>query len=811
MMNEVLRPYLDKFCVVYLDDILIFSKTPEEHLQHIDAILSKLEEHKLHVQLRKCFFGRNEAEFLGHVVSKEGIKVDPKKIAAVKVWPQPSNTTEVRSFLGFANYYRRFVRDYSKIAAPLTDLTKSTVPYRWTPAATVAFEALKNSLMSTPVLMVPRTGVEEEFVLYTDASGFALGAVLLQDQGDGLRPIAFEARKFNPAERNYPIHEQELLAVVHALRHWRCYLEGCKKVTVITDHDTLRHFFNQKDLSRRQARWLALLATYQGILDIVYRRGADNHADALSRRPDLKTELEKQGLLSKDDFIASLHVSTPISSSLLDEVQAAYSSDRMYTEGHKRPHFLSFSNGLWWVQERICIPASPPLRLKVISMFHDPTFVGHPGREKTYEQVRRHFWWRNMEAEVRAYVKSCATCQRVKPTSHAPYGLLQPLPTPKRPWSHVSLDLITDLPMSDGYDSIVVFVDLLTKQAFFVPTNKTVNATQLAGILLSTVFRHRGLPRVLVSDRDPRFVSDMWNSLFTKLGTKLNISTAYHPQTDGQTERTNRTLEQLLRCYVHPLHDDWVQYLSIVEFAYNSNVSASTKHSPFFTNLGYEPDTPATLQVPPSSMDGEYLAKLKAVHICAHDNVVRAKEVQTKYANLRRSPHTFKVGDEVRLSAKHLSIEAQPTAKLRDRWIGPLKIVEQVNPVAFRLALPPSMHRVHPVFHVSLLEKWVSDSRPQDIRPPPICNDAALDNVYAVDHILDVRVNVSKSGLQFLVRWSVPFDSSEHDTWEPLRNVRRLRALTLFLRSDAWAVFTATPLFREFATRHPSRIPSKDG
>lgn len=811
MMNDVLRPYLDKFCVVYLDDILVYSKTPEDHLEHLDHILRKLGEHQLHVQLKKCYFGRKEAEFLGHVVSAQGIKVDPKKIEAVKNWPQPTTTTEVRSFLGFANYYRKFVKDFSAVASPLTDLTKSTTPFRWTQAATNAFEELKQRLMHTPVLAVPRTGTTEEFTLYTDASSFAIGAVLLQEHDGQLQPIAYDARRLNPAECNYPIHEQELQAVVHALNHWRCYLEGCAKVTVVTDHHSLKYFFTQKDLSRRQARWAALLSTYQGVLDIVYRKGAENQADALSRRPDLQSQLEANGLLpDSTELLASLQAVVPTAPELLEEIMRGYKEDPMYNpEATNRPRFMQLRDGLWTVQGRTCVPANPELRKKIISMFHDPEYAAHPGRDRTLDQVRRHFWWRRMDRDVREYVQGCATCQRVKPTQHAPYGLLQPLPTPDRPWTHVSFDLITDLPTSEGYDAIAVFVDLLTKQAFFCPTNKTVDAAGLATLLLHNVFRHRGLPRVLISDRDPRVTSEMWTSLFQKLGCRLNVSTAYHPQTDGQTERTNRTLEQLLRCYVHPLHDDWAHYLPVVEFAYNSHLSASTKATPFAANLGYEPDTPATLQLPPEPTDGDFLSKIKSLHQLAKSNVEQAHDYQAKYANKRRLPHPFEVGQQVRLSTKHLTLETQPTAKFRDRWLGPFEIIEQVTPVSFRLRLPPSMHRVHPVFHVNLLEPWhPSVSTTPPVRPAPVCMDAAYGNVYNVDSIVDVRLNPRRSGLQFRLRWSAPYDDPSEDTWKPHSDVKKLRALTLFLRTSVWQDFCRTPAFKSFAAVYGDRVPA---
>eukprot|EP00873_Tetraselmis_striata_P044216 jgi/Tetstr1/464480/TSEL_009238.t1 len=298
MMNRVLSPYLGKFCVVYLDDVLIYSKTAEEHLEHIRLVLRELQRHHLHIKLSKCSFGRTSVEFLGHIVEAGQIKMDPRKVEAVQQWPVPKTVKDVRGFLGLAGYYRKFIHNFAAIAAPLHDLTKNQPEFVWTPRADAAFRALKDAMVRAPVLSIPDTSADARYTLYTDASGFAVGAVLLQDQGSGLRPVAYHARKMNKHEVHYPVHEQELLAVRDALIKFRCYLDGAAGFTVITDHDTLRHFFRQRDLSTRQVRWLQVFAPYQRHMDIVYKRGAANHADALSRRPDLKDALQKLDLLN---------------------------------------------------------------------------------------------------------------------------------------------------------------------------------------------------------------------------------------------------------------------------------------------------------------------------------------------------------------------------------------------------------------------------------------------------------------------------------------------------------------------------------
>ena len=613
LMHSVLKPYLDDFVIVYLDDVLIYSKTEAEHIAHVNAVLSTLASENLRVKLSKCSFAQDSTSFLGYRVSSQGLSVDPKKVAAVADWPLPHDITSTRSFLGFTAFYRRFIKDYATLAAPLTDLTKTTVPFPETlpQAALNAFRSLQSALLTAPVLAIPFTGPTATFTLYTDASNVGVGAVLLQDQGNGLQPVCYESRKLSPAERGYAVHELEMLAVVHAVKTFRHYLEGCQHFTLFTDHHSLRYFFTQRDLSRRQARWAQDLAPYQPNMTITYRKGPENQADALSRIPHLShlqtlTPVTHDLLLQLAELLPA-HV--VLSDPILDEIKLAYAADPLYAPDAKRPSYLKLNpDGFWYFNSRLCIPADPGLRRRLLFEFHDAPTAGHPGYLRTLNAVASHFWWPRMTRTVRSYVASCATCQRTKASTQPTPGLLQPHAIPSRPWSHVSLDLITDLPKStapDGqtYDSIATFVDMLTKQAFFVRTNKTVTSTQFAHMFLDHVIAKRGLPSVLVSDRDPRITSDFWQTLFKALGSKLNMSTAHHPQTDGQTEVTHRTIEQILRAYVSPTHDDWSAWLPVAEFAYNNAVSASTRQTPFYANFGYHPTAPPSLVTSPSDRD----------------------------------------------------------------------------------------------------------------------------------------------------------------------------------------------------------------
>lgn len=835
LMHNVLRPYLDKFAVAFIDDVLIYSKTEEEHLHHLDLVLTALQTANLHVKMSKCNFAQSSTTFLGYVVSSAGLAVDPRKVAAVADWPLPHDLHSTRAFLGFTGFYRRFIKDYAKLAAALTSLTKTTTPFPSSlPRDAIdSFHALKAALTTAPVLVIPFTGPDATFELYTDASGKGIGAVLLQDQGRGPQPVCYESRKFNPAELNYAVHEQELAAVVYACVKFRHYLDGCKHFTLYTDHHSLRFFFTQRDLSKRQARWAQTLAPFQPNMTIQYRPGHLNQADSLSRLfhidvSSLSSDSPSTDLLLR---LADLFPAAEIvpHDTLLSDISSAYADDPLYLpENPRRPSFLHLRENLWYFKDRICVPQNRHLRLRILQEYHDSPSAGHPGYHKTLNAVAQHYWWPHMTRSVRSFVSSCATCQRIKPSSRRSPGLLQPHAIPERPWSHISTDLITDLPPSlchDSltYDSIITFVCMLTKQALFIRANKTVTAKQLANIFIDHVYSKKGLPQVIVSDRDPRFTSDFWSSLFSSLHTTLNLSTSHHPQTDGQTERTHRTIEQILRAYCHPLHDDWSTWLPLAEFAYNNSVHSSTGSSPFYANYGYHPHTPASLILPPGSNPDAhtYIDRLRDIQHTITSELDLAKARQSAAANRHRRDLQFQIGDLVRLSSDFINLSDQPSSKLRHRFLGPFKVTAIISPVSYRLELPSSMSRVHPVFHVSRLLPWTPNpesefpDRPTPPQPIPAARDYVHGDVYTVDRITDVCIQPDPSStarlkadnIFFRVKWAPPYQDPSFDSWEPYRNLNKLDALKAFLASPSYQAFVVTPPFKSFASKYPRKVP----
>jgi hypothetical protein len=791
MINEQLHEYLDIFVVAYLDDILIFSKTKTEHIEHVKKVLEKLKKAKLLLKPEKCEFHKEELGFLGFIVGQNGIRMDPAKVEAVLSWPEPKTVTEVQAFLGFANFYRRFIEGYSKIAKPLTELTKKDQSFSWDKEAQHAFDTLKGRFTTAPILVT--FDPERQIILETDASDFAIGACLGQlDEQGKLRPVAYYSRKLSPAELNYDVHDKELLAIVVAFEQWRVYLEGSKyKVQVWTDHKNLTSFTTTKILNRRQVRWSEGLSAYN--FTITYRKGSENaRADALSRRKDYTgrpTERPRAILKQNGDNMEYNHellatIAIVENTELEERIKKAYAND----ECAKR--VLQNTNGDFSIDEQglirfkglVYIPSG--IRRILVTEQHALPAHGHQGITKTFERIARSYYFPGLRKQVETVVLECDVCSKSKSSRHAPYGLLKSPPTPDGAWKSIALDFIVKLPLSKEpmtkvkYDSILVITDRLTKYGHFVPYMEASDATELAYTFLKIVICNHGLPEEIISDRDKLFTSKFWTSLMAQLGANHKLSTAYHPQTDGQTERLNQTLEQYLRSYVNHQQDNWVSLLPMAQFAYNSAITETTKVSPFFANHGYDPQAYREPRKDDARAERATLevTKLKAFQEQLATDIQFLNERSAAYANKNRSMEPpLKRGDKVYLLRKHIKTK-RPSDKLDFKKLGPFKVLEEIGTVNFRIQLPKGS-KLHPIFHISLLEPARGNA--------PVALDSELQpehdaDVYDVETILDSRkVN---NAVQYLIKWK----GYEHtdNTWEPLQHLRCPEKLEEFHRRN---------------------------
>ncbi|KAL0546890.1 hypothetical protein IC582_016808 [Cucumis melo] len=723
LMNRVFREFLDTFVIVFIDDILIYSKTEAEHEKHLRMVLQTLRDNKLYAKFSKCEFWLKQVSFLGHVVSKVGVSVDPAKIEAVTGWTRPSTVSEVRSFLGLAGYYRRFVENFSRIATPLTQLTRKGAPFVWSKACEDSFQNLKQKLVTAPVLTVPDGS--GSFVIYSDASKKGLGCVLMQ-QG---KVVAYASRQLKSHEQNYPTHDLELAAVVFALKIWRHYLYG-EKIQIFTDHKSLKYFFTQKELNMRQRRWLELVKDYD--CEILYHPGKANVvADALSRKVSHSAALiTRQAPLHRDLERAEIAVSVgavtmqlaqlTVQPTLRQRIIDAQSNDpylvekRGLAEAGQAVEFSLSSDGGLLFERRLCVPSDSAVKTELLSEAHSSPFSMHPGSTKMYQDLKRVYWWRNMKREVAEFVSRCLVCQQVKAPRQKPAGLLQPLSIPEWKWENVSMDFITGLPRTlRGFTVIWVVVDRLTKSAHFVPGKSTYTASKWAQLYMSEIVRLHGVPVSIVSDRDARFTSKFWKGLQTAMGTRLDFSTAFHPQTDGQTERLNQVLEDMLRACALEFPGSWDSHLHLMEFAYNNSHQATIGMAPFEALYGKYCRSPVCWgEVGEQRLMGPELVQstneaIQKIRSRMHTAQCRQKS----YADVRRKDLEFEVGDKVFLKVAPMRgvVRFERRGKLSPRFVGPFEILERIGPVAYRLALPPSLSTVHDVFHVSMLRKYVSD------------------------------------------------------------------------------------------------------
>ena len=986
LMNNTFADLLDRCVLAFLDDILVYSRTEQEHVQHVEAVLQRLRSQRLYAKLSKCSFFERQVEFLGHTIGADGLSVSPDKIAAVRDWPRPKNVREVRSFLGLANFYRRFVKDYALVALPLTELTKEKVQFTWGRDQQQSFEALKRALCSTPILLIPDPSLS--FVLNCDACQYAIGATLQQDQGRGLQPVAYYSHKLSGAELNWDTREKEFFALVAACQHWRHYLHSEQPFTLLTDHDSLKYHRTMPKLSGKLARWIEKMAEFD--YTIQHIPGVKNVvADALSRRADLQPaapaphtpqqlaaadahSAEEQqrerhkaaaeqccdpdpnlpapnrdgaivmptqrctantkagnhcrqrtargqycwnhlrsisGLRIKRSTVAGAGMGLFASRDLPARTRIDYTGDRRVdlTEQDGGAYFLGITGrtaidaartntgpGRWvndpkgtnkkanaefvlhtpkgqprqacvrttrlikngeeilvkygnqyWrfhlarmnrtqrararteqlsallsstltsdlvqllraaaaadphysqlVQRRqpgcrvvdglllrpsgqVVVPSDASLRTRLLAEFHDSTTGAHLGRDKTLSALAARFEWTGMNGDVERYVSTCDACQRNKPSNQSTPGLLMPLPLPDRPCQAWTQDSVTGLPRTKrGHDAIQVYVERLCKLKHFAATRSTDGAAELASSFIHTVVRPHGVPETIVSDRDPRFTAHFYRELTRLMGTKLNMSTARHPQSDGQSEREIRTLVTALRAFCNAHQDDWDDYLDMLELGFNCTVQTSTQRSPYELLYGVVPRLPIDVALTPVTSNNpaavDRAARMSKALQFARQQLQDAQQRQKDNADRHRRDDEFAVGDQVLLSVDGLRLHGHDN-KLCSKYIGPFTITAVVNRNVYTLQLPPQLKALHPTFNIDKLKRYKDGTalfpdRPRQYnRPAPAAEaDSNGDQQWQVERVVACRQRGSRR--YYLVEWTgYP---PEESTWEPASSLR---------------------------------------
>jgi len=797
-MNSIFKPLIDRGVIaVYMDDILVFTETQEQHTTVVRDVLKILRENNLFLKPEKCTFHQPEVEYLGLIVGNKKARMDPTKVSAIRDWPIPTKKQEVQRFLGFCNFYRRFIKDYSKIAKPLTILT-GDIPFEWTTHQQNAFETLITAITTQPVLALPRpTG---QFRLEADSSDYAIGAVLSQFQDNKWHPIAYLSKSLTETQRNYEIYDKEMLAIMLALDEWRHYLIGASEPFEIwTDHQNLQYFRQPQKVNRRQARWLTELQQYH--FKLLHKPGSTHtKPDFLSRPPGLdKGENDNKNVVLLPEYhFKSLMTQvndtvTPteafpeaIRTRLTRIPRDKYDKQARRGLDTNDPDWINHGHGHITYKDRLYIPADLPLRTDIIQQHHDSITAGHPGRYKTQELITRDYWWPRMQGQIRKYIDGCDLCQRKKPHREKPRNPLHPHEIPSRPWQHISIDLITGLPESNGYNAILVIVDRLSKMIILVAIRDTLTSLQTAEIYRDHVWSKHGLPRKVISDRGPQFAAQFMKDLHTLIGVETNLSTAFHPQTDGQTERINQEVEQYLRLFINHRQTNWNEWLTCAEFSYNDKVHSSTGFSPFYVNYGRHPDKGTTVHREVKSQSAtEFAQTMETIwEETAAALRLAAEQMKRYYDQHRNESRTYKPGDLVWLEGSNLSTD-RPSKKLDDKRFGPYPIISKVGAAAYKLKLPRTWKTIWPVFNEVLLTPYTSphfESQKQPPPPPPILIDQEPE--YEVQEILDSKL--SRGRLKYLVQWK-GYPEPHERTWEPTSNLKN-----------------APDAIRDFHRTHPS-------
>lgn len=782
LMTHVLRGLNWKICLVYVDDILVFSNSFKDHLKHLDEIFRRLQSAGLTLKPSKCYFALPEVKYLGHVLTKDGIKADVSKTDAVQSFPTPKNQKELRSFLGLCNYYRRFVKGYSKITSPLTVLLSKDEEFLWTDKCQTAFDRLKTALTTPPVLAYPDH--TRQFTLTTDASGTAIGYILGQKDINGReRVIAYGGRSLNRHERKYPISEREGLAIIEGIKTYHVYLAG-RPFKIYTDHAALKWLNNVKQSTGRLARWAVLLQGYS--YEILFKAGKKNEvADALSRRtyPETSSQaLEPEDIIPSPDvqcfapvtegkstqatffyadyqrpFPRTIDVDTvhQVDTTSIDELQSScpdfealynYFKNKELPEDKKsRDRLLSESNFYVFLDDilyhyyqprskrarhpnnhlkQLAVPRC--LREDVIRSYHDSLAGGaHLGFERTYRAIQLKYYWPGMYQNIADYVRSCRECQLAKkPTHHAP-APLTPMPIEDR-FSRIHMDILGPLTKTtEGHKYILLVVDSFSKWPEAFPL-RTQESTEIAKVLFKEIFCRYGAPYTIVTDRGQNFMSKLITAVCQIFQVTRHFTSSYHPQTNATCERMNSTIAQCLRTYVNKDQTNWHDILPGILMAIRMSPSTqSSDLAPYHILFGKEMYLPFdTSLIPKDGMNQD--AKAHVTNLMKHLKVVQEiAEQNIQHARQKQKEQYDKNTREPDFDVGQSVLLHQTyvpkglSPKLHNPWDGPYYITEKGPNNTYQLRRWSDNKVLRSRIHANRLKHYEKPEHRKVLDPPP--------------------------------------------------------------------------------------------
>ena len=789
LMNDTLRGLIGKCVIVYLDDILVYSKSEQEHIQHLREVFGRLRSQGLYAKKSKTKLLQSSIKFLGHRVDKDGIHVDESKVDTIVKWPKPVKPKEALSFVATCSFFRRFIPKFADISNPLYEFANRKLT-SWNNDCDVAFNTLKQKLTSAPVLLP--FDESKDVLVTTDASDFAVGAVLehIDSAGRSLGVVAYSSRKLHNSQLRWPTGEKEGFAIWVALMQWSHYLKG-RHFILHTDHESLKYLHSKKNSSLKVGRWLDVFAAFD--FEIVYIKGERNKADGFSRRPDLKQIKDKLNptlqnspsypspqnsednkTVIPDDFGYDSYLyelSIPNQVTLLtkfrpeyiEELKSGYQQDPDFKviynclinktpvphkldtviQRYKVIDDLLYHGYTDLTVDKLCIPNNS-IRTELLKLAHDSPAGGHSDGFRTFTNLSPHYYWPRMSATIKQYVRHCENCQKSKHRTGKQYNTYTPLTIPEERWRHINIDFISGMTPDKRTkcDNIMVVTCQLTKMSHFIACKKSAKAEEIIQLFFQEIFRLHGMPRVIVSDRDKIFTSTAWTIFTQRSGIKLQMTTSHNPQADGQVERINRILAEKITSVLDPHGSKWLDVLPMVEFAYNNTYQSTIKTTPFLACYGFHPRfvgilnplessprNPTNLQTLPKfalSHVEELVNRAARVKELLTYNIAEEQEYQSKRANAKTLKPDFKIGQKVLI---HREVYQKPHAgdKFQFRWYGPFEIVELHPPNAVRLALNQDTAK-HDVFNVKNLKHYHNHLNDYG-HVPPVGEEEIIKNI----------------------------------------------------------------------------------
>lgn len=743
LMERVLKGILFKTCLVYLDDIIVFGPSFDEHLIRLKEVLTRLKQAGLQLNPKKCQLFQSRVEYLGHIVSSAGIETDPKKIDAVKTWPTPSNKRELRSFLGLCTYYRRFVKNFADIACNLHVLTEKNRQFQWTTENETSFQELKTRLCEAPVLAYPIPG--ELFILDTDASNDGIGGILSQRINQDEKVLAYYSRKFNKAERNYCVTRRELLAMVETMKHFGKYLIG-KRFLIRTDHAALKWLTNFKNPEGQIARWLERLQSFEFVIE--HRKGLKHgNADALSRRPCgelcshcLKTEANDSPALLEN---LRVHSEPRWANEEIKKQQKDDPTLRIvmeWLEQERRPEWKEISNlnqdlKYYWAQwgsltltrgllyrtwessngqnnlSQLILPYK--LQKEVLSEVHSGVSGGHLGVNKTLQKIRKKFYWVKCKEDVTKWIQRCQVCAACKGPAKRTRAAMK-VYNVGSPFERIAMDITGPFPTStNGNKYMLVVIDYFTKwpEVYAIQNQEAVT---VADALIQNWISRFGVPMELHTDQGRNFESQVFQEVCQTLKINKTRTTPMRPQSDGMVERFNRTIKEHLAKVISSDQKDWERHIPLFLMAYRSAVHESTAYPPAEVLFGSNIRLPSDITFGATpNLDAvgvtEYVADLKnrlnEIHETARVKMnLYSERMKTRY-DVRAAAPGFVEGQKVWLYNPQR--KKGISSKLTMSWEGPYVVIKKINDVVYRIRRRPNGR--FKVVHTDRLAEFRSD------------------------------------------------------------------------------------------------------